>query len=115
MPRQSPVYTDVPLVPKRETVMIPPLSDFRLAVPEHVVARVVDGTTVLLDIDSGRTFSLDEIGTRAFAVLTESPSAQTALDRLLDEYAAPRQEIERDLIALIDTLVRSNLAHIQSR
>ncbi len=95
--------------------MLPPLSDFRLVVPDRIVSRVVDGMTVLLDIDSGRTFSFDEVGTRAWTALTEAPSAQAALDELLAEYDAPPGVVERDLLALIETLADGNLVQVERR
>ncbi len=95
--------------------MIPPLSDIRLVAPDHVVARAVDGMTVLLDVDSGRTFSLDEVGTRAWQALTESPTAQDALARLLALYDASPEVLERDLVALIERLSGSNLVQVLPR
>jgi hypothetical protein len=94
--------------------MLPPLSDLRVVVPDHVVARAVDGLTVLLDVVSGRTFSFDDVGTRAWLALTESPTAATALERLQAEYAAAPGVIERDFIALLDRLAASRLVLLQS-
>ena len=95
--------------------MLPPLSDCRIVVPDNVVSRLVDGMTVLLDVDSGRTFSFDDIGTRAWQALTESATAEAALAQLLDEYETSAQVLERDLIALIEKLAASNLVQVEHR
>ena len=95
--------------------MIPPLSEIRLVAPDHVVARVVDGMTVLLDVDSGRTFSFDDVGTRAWQALTESPNAQDALAKLLALYDASPAVLERDLVAMIERLSGSNLVQVLPR
>ena len=58
----------------------------RLIPSDSVVTRVVNGSTVLLNTDTGRYFTLDEVGGRAWTVLTSSPSIQDARDQLLDEY-----------------------------
>ena len=83
--------------------------------PDHVVTRLVDGLTVLLDVDSGRTFSLDDIGTRAWQALIEAPSVQAAVEQLQREYEAEPGELERDLRALIDRLASAQLLQVQGR
>ena len=93
--------------------MLPPLSSIKIVVPDHVVSREVDGMTVLLDVDSGRSFSFDEVGTRAWVALTESTTASGAVEQLLEEYTAPAAVIERDLIALIERLSAINLLNIE--
>ena len=81
---------------------LPPLADFGVVVPDHVVSRLVDGMTVLLDVDTGRTFSLDEVGTRAWQALMDASTALEAAEQLQHEYDAEPGEVERDLRALID-------------
>lgn len=92
---------------------LPPLTDFRVIVPDHVVSRLVDGVTVLLDVDSGRTFSFDEVGTRAWSVLMAAPTAQEAVEQLQREYDAEPGELERDVLALIDRLASDQLVRLQ--
>ena len=94
---------------------LPPSTDFRVIMPDHVVTRLVDGLTVLLDVDSGRTFSLDDIGTRAWQALIEAPSVQAAVEQLQREYEAEPGELERDLRALIDRLASAQLLQVQGR
>lgn len=83
--------------------------------PDHVVTRLVDGMTVLLDVDSGRSFSLDDIGTRAWQVLIEAPTIQAAVEQLQREYDAEPGELERDLLVLIDRLASAQLVQLQGR
>ena len=83
--------------------------------PDHVVTRLVDGMTVLLDVDSGRTFSLDDIGTRAWQVLIEAPTVQSAVEQLQLEYSAEPGELERDVLALIDRLASAKLLQLRGR
>ena len=94
---------------------LPPLTDFRVVVPDHVVSRLVDGMTVLLDVDTGRTFSFDEVGTRAWLALMDASTAQEAAEQLQREYDAEPGEVERDLLALIDRLASDRLVRVQSR
>ena len=79
-------------------------SDLRLAVPDRVVARPVDDMLVLLDLESGRSFTLDAIGSRAWTLLTSTSSVQVAYDTLLAEYRVAPDQLQRDLQGLIDAL-----------
>ncbi len=88
------------------------LSD-RLVVPDHVVTRDVKGDTVLLNTETGRYFTLDEIGSRAWTLLTTSSSILAARDALLAEYAAEPVDLDRDLSALVDHLMARGLVEVR--
>lgn len=85
----------------------------RLVIPDCVVARAVDGSTVLLNIDTGSSFLLDEIGTRAWAVLTSSPSLQLAFETLLKEYRVEPTQLRHDLEVLVDSLDAQGLVEVR--
>ena len=81
----------------------------RLTVPANVVTREVDGTTIIVDIDTGRSFALDRVGSRASALLTTGETAQAAYEELLKEYAGEPSEIRADLDSLIEVLTAKRL------
>ena len=91
------------------------LASLRVIVPDHVVSRRIDGTTVLLDIETGRSFSFDDVGTRVWQALTECESAVAALTRLQSEYDAPPDVIRQDLVLLLDQLASKNLVRLETR
>jgi hypothetical protein len=88
-----------------------PLAD-RIVPSDAVVTRVVNGATVLLNTDTGRYFTLDEIGSQAWAALTSSPTVHDACDRLLAEFDVDRAELERDIEALIARLTEQGLVEV---
>lgn len=90
------------------------LDRIRFTIPDHVITRAVDGTTVVLDVDSGRSFTLDPIGTRVWSLLTSTPSAQVTYNTLLGEYAADPSQLRKDLEELIEKLTASCLLTVQS-
>lgn len=92
--------------------MLPPLSEFRLEIPDHVVSRLVDGATILLDVHSGRTFSLDAVATRAWEVLTAASSAQAGVDALAAEYEADPRIVARDVAVLVERLADGGLVDV---
>ena len=87
-------------------------SHARVTIPHRVITRAVEGTTVLLDATTGRTFTLDDVGTRALAVLTSSASVQHAYEALLAEYRVEPDELRKDLEALIESLSSRNLLEV---
>lgn len=84
----------------------------RVTPSDAVVTRVVEGATVLLDTDTGRYFTLDDVGGRAWATLIASPSIQDARDVLLEEFDVEPDELMRDLEALVVTLEARGLVHV---
>ena len=85
----------------------------RVIVPRGVVARAVGRSTVLLNSHSGRYFTLDEIGTRTWSLLTSSASIQAAFDTLMDEFAAEPDRLADDLEALVGRLNSLGLVEIE--
>jgi hypothetical protein len=78
------------------------------AVPEALVATLSDGA-VLLNLQTKRYFSLNETGTRIWAMVQESSSEEEMVSTLLDEYevddAVARAEVRR----ILDELVEAQL------
>jgi len=85
------------------------LSD-RFTVTNDVVAREVGGEMVLLDLSSGQYFGLDPVGARIWELLSERPHGLNELsDCIENEFDAPREQIESDLIALAKQLLEQKL------
>jgi len=85
----------------------------RLVISDRVVARAVSGATVLLNLDTGRSFMLDDVGARAWSVLMSSASIQNAYESLLTEYQVEPDQLRADLIALIADLEAQGLLEIR--
>ena len=84
----------------------------RVVVPDRVVTRSVRGSTVLLNTETGRYFTLDEIGSRSWALLTSCASVGEARDCLLAEFAADPDLLTHDLQALVEELTARGLVEI---
>ena len=86
----------------------------RCLVPDSVISRPVDGITVVVDVATGRSFTLDEVGTRVWELLTTMPSAQAACETLLQEFDADPSQMRDDVERLIDALTSHELLRIQA-
>ena len=76
----------------------------RLAAPEHVMFRELDGEAVLLNLQNEMYYGLDETGTRMWQLLTTSDSVQAAMDQLLEEFDVSAETLEQDLAEMITEL-----------
>ncbi len=81
----------------------------RFAISDDVVAREVGGETMLLDLASGTYFGLDPVGGRIWQLLEDGTSASEACEALGAEYEVTREELERDVLALLADLLEHRL------
>lgn len=78
-------------------------------IPVHVVSRQVDGELVILDLESGIYFGLDEVGARFWVLATEGASLAAVFEALLQEYDVDADTLERDIRSLARELEQRKL------
>lgn len=86
----------------------------KVTAPDSVLIRELAGEAVLLDLDSGAYFGLDDVGTHMWGVLTTSPSIEAAYTALLEQYDVAPEVLEADLRAWIGQLVDQGLLLVTS-
>jgi Coenzyme PQQ synthesis protein D (PqqD) len=74
--------------------------DSSLKVSDDVVFRELDGEGVLLNLASGIYFGLDATGMRMWQLIDQHGRLGAVLTALCEEYEAPREALERDLLGL---------------
>jgi hypothetical protein len=83
--------------------------DAAFRIPEEVVFRELDGEAVILNLDTGIYFGLDAVGTRIWRLIEERKSLRMVLDTLVDEYEAPPDRLQRDLLEFVERLTGKGL------
>jgi hypothetical protein len=86
----------------------------KMSIPAQVMARQVGGETVILDLASGTYFGLDPVGARIWELLSEGRVPAVVCETMLAEYDVSRDELERDLSELLDTLADKGLIRSES-
>lgn len=82
----------------------------KFTVSDDVVAHLVGGEMVLLNLASGLYFGLNAVGSCVWDRLNESAACLDELvDRIEAEFDAPRDAIERDLVSLLSSLAERQL------
>ena len=91
-----------------------PLSlDDQLTISPEVMFRHLNDEAVLLDLESGTYFGLNDVGARTWQLIVEHARLSAVLDVLVQEYAVDRGAVERDLLELAEQLVARRLAAVQ--
>lgn len=81
----------------------------RVTVPDHVITRVVGGRTVILDVQSGRSFTLDPVGSQVWALLEQTKTLSGTIEALQRRFDAEPAQIERDVTDLVERLAAGAL------
>ena len=84
----------------------------RAAVPAHVLVRLLDRESVLLNLDTERYFGLDETGTRMWQLLTTLPTIDAAYHELLAEFDVAPELLRANLTELLERLVENGLLQV---
>jgi Coenzyme PQQ synthesis protein D (PqqD) len=84
----------------------------RATAPKHVLVRLLDQESVLLNLETERYFGLDETGTRMWQLLTTSPTIDAAYQELVAEYDVQPELLRENLTELLGHLVEHGLLQI---
>jgi hypothetical protein len=81
----------------------------RVAIPETVLFRDLEGEAVLLATDSGKYFGLNEVGTRMWSLLRLHGDVEQVCQTLLAEFDVPEESLRQDVVQFIGTLADRGL------
>lgn len=84
----------------------------RAAVPAHVLVRVLDRESVLLNLETEQYFGLDETGTHMWQLVTASPNIDSAYQQLFAEFDVDSELLRSNLTELLNRLVDSGLLQV---
>nr|MBC7244658.1 PqqD family protein [Chloroflexota bacterium] len=84
----------------------------RVAVKQDVLFRDLGGEAVVLNLQSGKYYGLDEVGTRIWSLLLEYGQVKQAYAALLGEYDVSEERLQEDLLHFVDELVSHGLVQI---
>ncbi len=73
-------------------------------ISDNAVCQTIGDESVILNLDNGQYYGLDEIGTRMLELLQEHGDIDTVVSVLAEEYDAERQRIRADLQELLGEL-----------
>ncbi len=75
----------------------------------RILAQSVDDATVLLSLDEGTYFRLNEVGGVVWELCDGGHTVQDVVDAICDLYDAPEDEVRRDVLDLLHELASERL------
>src|SRR5437870_13255385 len=84
----------------------------RAVTPAHVLVRILDRESVLLNLETEQYFGLDETGTRMWQLVTGSANIDAAYQELLAEFDVEPELLRSNLTELLSRLVDSGLLQV---
>ena len=90
------------------TIMNTPV-DSRYAISQDVVHRVLDGETIVLNLESGTYFGLNATGTRVWRLIEEGASRAAIIEQISREFGHPIDDVRSDVDELLTALQSKGL------
>lgn len=72
----------------------------------------MDNETVMMDIEQGRYFGLNQTGTRIWALLAQPVVIRDLCDQLADEFNVPPEQCEKELFDFLGSLSGRGLLQV---
>ena len=87
--------------------------DRSIRIPDDVVFRELAGEAVILNLASSTYFGLDPIGTRIWQLCEAHGSLRAVWEAMQEEFDAPGETLQSDLLTFIDDLSAKGLVQVQ--
>jgi len=78
----------------------------------NVLSNQIDGETILLSIENGEYYGMENIGSRIWELLENPVSIQNILKYLLDEFDVSKEQCTIDTLKFVNKLIDKNLINI---
>ena len=79
---------------------------------EGVIYRDIEGEAVVLNLDNGFYYSLNQLGTEIWELSDGTVSIQEIIQRVCEEYEVTYEQARDDVLELMEDLVREGLVTI---
>ncbi len=93
---------------------VPPNGQGVARVPDHVAVGELPQETVLLNLDKGEYFTLNEVASRMFALAQEHDDLDVVLGTLLAEFDVESDRLRADLNIFMDQLASNGLVEVSN-
>jgi hypothetical protein len=73
------------------------------------VSADLKGEAVILNLKTGKYYSLNPVGTRIWELIENPQTIQSLVDAIEDEYQVERERLEKDVFAVFTKLLNASL------
>lgn len=75
-----------------------------MKINSKIIAKELQGETVLLNEENGDYFTLNSMGTKVYDYVCEGKETREIIDLLFEEYDVGYDKLKADIISLIDEM-----------
>lgn len=86
--------------------------NLRVCQSKEIDATDLDGEKVMMNLDLGKYFSLNPVGSRIWELMENEISIEEIIKTLLNEYNVDKQVCEKSVIEYLDKLKNANLIEV---
>lgn len=79
-----------------------------------LIANQMDGEIVMMSIDNGEYYGLDEVGSRIWDLMQEPVSISKLVDQLISEFDVTPDECLQDILSFLDELLNRDLVLVKN-
>ena len=84
----------------------------KISTHEDVLFRDLGGEAIVLSLETGKYYGLDEVGTRMWTLLSQHGQVEPAYRALLDEYDVTEEQLREDMLRFIEELASHQLLQV---
>jgi hypothetical protein len=86
--------------------------DSRVVAARDQISCNLSGEIVILSVESGLYFGLDQVGARVWELIQQPRSVSEIVDLLIQEYDVDEQRCGHDVLELLDEMQRRQLIEV---
>ena len=80
---------------------------------EEIVAGDIDGETVMMSVENGKYYGLDDIGSRIWELIERPVKVSDLIDTLLERFDVDRETCERDVLKFLNGLNEDKILKLE--
>jgi len=86
--------------------------DSVVVVSSNLTSADLGGEAVVLDLDEGTYYGLNEVGTRILELMKQPTPVSSIIESLQEEYEVDRSDLENDILNFLANMIESKLVRI---
>jgi len=79
---------------------------------DELLSSELDGETVMMSIESGKYYGLEEIATRIWELIEQPTSVSALCDTLVSEFDVAREQCEADVLPFLAELAKEGVVEV---
>ncbi|MBK9294675.1 MAG: PqqD family protein [Oligoflexia bacterium] len=89
------------------------LLESKIIISKDIVSRPVQKEEVILHLESGTYFGLNQVGTQIWELIKKGTPVKKIITTLVQDYQIGKQKAETDVLSLLKVLKKNNLISFQ--